>query len=288
MELTSRQHGDATGYIFDLDGTIYLGDRLIPGAAEAIATLRSRGDRVVFLTNKPLDSRATYAQKLTHLGIPTDVTDVINSSVVMADYLHRELPGARVYCIGEPPLLQKLHDAGMTLVADPRIDGADVDFVVASFDRSFDYEKLDCALQAILKGARLVATNADRTCPVDGGVIPDCGGIIAAIEAVSGQQVEVVVGKPNPMIARTALRLLDLPAERCVMVGDRLETDILMGNETGMTTVLVLTGVSTRADADAALATRADTETEGESSTTYSGGVPDFVVDSIVNVPAVS
>ena len=133
------------GYIFDLDGTVYLGDRLIPGAAEAVAELRARGAGVLFLTNKPLDSRRAYTRKLTSLGISATPEDVINSSAVMADYLKREAPGARVYCIGEPPLLQELHDAGMQLVADPRVRGADVDFVVAAFDRTFDYAKLDCA-----------------------------------------------------------------------------------------------------------------------------------------------
>lgn len=252
-----------------MDGTIYLGDKLISRADEAIATLRERGARIVFLTNKPLETRAVYAAKLTRLGIPTDVNDVINSSVVMADYLRTEAPAARVYCIGEPPLLQKLHEAGMTLVADPRIDGEDVDFVVASFDRSFDYEKLDCALQAILKGARFVATNADRTCPVDGGVIPDCGGIIAAIEAVSGKTVENVVGKPSQLTAEAALRTLGLPPEQCMIVGDRLETDILMGNKAGMMSTLVLSGVASRADAENA---------HGNT------GVPDYIMDSVASI----
>lgn len=270
------------GYIFDLDGTVYLGDTLIPRADEAIAALRARGDKVVFLTNKPLDTRETYANKLTRLGIPATVDDVINSSVVMADYLQREAPNARIYCIGEPPLVQKLHDAGLTLVADPRIRGGEVDFVVASFDRSFDYEKLDCALQALLNGARLIATNADRTCPVDGGVIPDCGGIIAAIEAVSGKQLETVVGKPNKLTAEAALHILGLPADRCTMIGDRLETDILMGNKAGMQTALVLTGVTTKEQADAVLAEAAnDLATDGPSFDASSHGVPDHVWDSI-------
>lgn len=262
------------GYIFDLDGTVYLGERLIPGAADAIAELRARGAGVLFLTNKPLYSRADYARKLTGLGIPAGPDDVVNSSAVMADFLRREAPGARVYCIGEPSLLQELADAGMQLVADPRLAGAEVDFVVAAFDRTFDYDKLDCALQAIKKGARFVATNADRTCPVDGGEIPDCAGIIAAIEAVSGQAVEVVVGKPHPLTVQAALNKLGLPAERCLMVGDRLETDIAMGNKAGMKTALVLTGVSTRADVEKAAA----------------AGIawPDFVIGSVAEVPGLS
>lgn len=264
------------GYVFDLDGTIYLGDSLIPGADETIAALRAGGSRVVFLTNKPLETRADYAEKLTRLGIPAKESDVINSSVVMADYLTRTAPGARVYCIGEPPLLQKLHDAGIQLIADPRVRGAEVDFVVASFDRSFDYEKLDCALQALRKGARLVATNGDRTCPVDGGVIPDCGGIIAAIEAVSGRQVDEIVGKPNKMTAAAALGALGLPAGDCLMVGDRIETDILMGNRAGMKTALVLTGVSRREDV-------APDVSESEPDLPDRGR-PDWMLDSVVQL----
>lgn len=187
----------------------------------------------------------------------------------MTDYLRRETPKARVYCIGEPPLLQKLHAAGLQLVADPRVEGEKVDVVVASFDRTFDYEKLDCALQAIRKGARFVATNADVTCPVDGGVIPDCGGIIAAIEAVSGKSVDIVVGKPNVLTAQAALNKLGLSPERCTMIGDRLETDILMGNKAGMQTILVLTGVSNRVDAERAEA---------------AGGKPDYILDSVAQL----
>lgn len=268
------------GYVFDLDGTVYLGNELIPGADEAIGELRRRGARVVFLTNKPLESRRAYAAKLTRLGIPATEEEVINSSAVMADYLRREAPGARIYCIGEPPLLQELHEAGMVLVADPRVPGCEVDFVVAAFDRTFDYDKLDCALQAIRKGARFIATNADRTCPVEGGVIPDCGGIIAAIEGVTGKAVELVVGKPHALTAQTALGKLGLPAERCLMVGDRLETDILMGNEAGMRTALVLTGVSRREDVPPS---PADGAQRGRPI-----GIPDFIIESIRDVPGLS
>lgn len=283
--MATARPNDPKGYIFDLDGTVYLDDALIPGAAEAIETLRSRGNRVVFLTNKPLDRRATYSQKLTRLGIPTRPDEIVTSAVVAASYMELAAPGATVYCIGEPPLLQKLHAAGVRLVADPRIGSVKVDFVLASFDRNFDYEKLDCALQAIRRGARFIATNGDATCPVDGGVVPDCGGIIAAIEAVTGKQVELVLGKPNPLIARTACRLLDLPPESCIIVGDRLETDILMGNETGMQTVLVLTGVTSRADADALLEMASAATATGELAPTSSRGVPDFVVESIAHLP---
>ena len=225
------------GWLFDLDGTVYLGEALLPGAGETIAALRSAGRRVAFLSNKPLYTRGDYAEKLTRLGIPTTAEEVVNSSVVLARYLRKLDPGAPVFVIGE------LQEHGFEVRGD-----ADVRWVVIAFDRTFDYGKLNTALQAVRRhGARLIATNPDRTCPVEGGEIPDCAGMIAAVEAVTGQRVEAIVGKPSPVILEVALETLGVAARDCVIVGDRLETDIVMGRSLGLATVLVLTGV-TRAD----------------------------------------
>ncbi|MGE5586701.1 MAG: HAD-IIA family hydrolase [Clostridia bacterium] len=239
---------DFEGYILDLDGTVYRGDRLIPGAQEVIIALRAMGKRVVFLSNKPIQSRDEYAVKLTRLGIPTEADDVVNSSLVMARYLADRAPGCRAYVIGELALVQELRAAGVEIVEDPTSSGTRVDYVVIAFDRTFTYAKLNCALQAARSGARLVATNADRTCPVEGGEIPDAAGMIGAVEGTTGLKVELVVGKPNPMMLQTALRRLDLGQDRCLVVGDRLETDVLMGKKAGMATALVLTGVTHRED----------------------------------------
>jgi arabinose operon protein AraL len=231
------------GWLFDLDGTVYLGEALLPGAGETIAALRSAGRRVAFLSNKPLYTRGDYAEKLTRLGIPTTAEEVVNSSVVLARYLRKLDPGAPVFVIGEPPLIGELQEHGFEVRGD-----ADVRWVVIAFDRTFDYGKLNTALQAVRRhGARLIATNPDRTCPVEGGEIPDCAGMIAAVEAVTGQRVEAIVGKPSPVILEVALEALGVAARDCVIVGDRLETDIVMGRSLGLATVLVLTGV-TRAD----------------------------------------
>lgn len=231
------------GWLFDLDGTVYLGEFLIPGAAETIAALRADARRVAFLSNKPLSTRADYAEKLTRLGIPTTADEVVNSSIVLARHLRRLDPGAPVFVIGEAPLIGELRDHGFEVR-----DDADVRWVVIAFDRTFDYAKLNTALQAVRRhGARLIATNPDRTCPVEGGEIPDCAGMIAAVEAVTGKRVEVVVGKPSPIILEVALERLGVSAAECVIVGDRLETDIVMGKSLGLATVLVLTGV-TRGD----------------------------------------
>jgi phosphoglycolate/pyridoxal phosphate phosphatase family enzyme len=235
------------GYIFDLDGTIYLGERAIPGAPQTIAKLRKRGCRVVFLSNKPLERRQAYAEKLTRLGIPTSLDKVINSSLVLARYLaNREhgMAGATVFAIGEPPLLEELTAAGLCLSDVPE----EIEVVIASFDRTFDYHKLNIGFQALSRGARFLATNADRTCPIEGGQVPDAGAVIGALEGCSGRKVELVAGKPSPLIMEMALEQLGLSADACLMVGDRLETDIVMGRRAGMSTALVLSGVTRRED----------------------------------------
>jgi len=230
------------GWLFDLDGTIYLGERLIPGADAAIAALRAAGRRVAFLSNKPLQTRAEYAAKLTRLGVPAAPADVITSSLVLARYLRDRDPGAPVFVIGEPPMLDEMRAHGFEVRPDERVR-----WVVIAFDRTFDYAKLNVALQAVKQGARLIATNPDRTCPVEGGEIPDCAGMIAAVEAVTDKKVEAIVGKPSPIILEVALAALGVPARDAAIVGDRIETDIVMGRRLGLGTVLVLSGV-TRAD----------------------------------------
>jgi len=240
------------GYVLDLDGTVYLGEALLPGAKRTVEVLRAAGSRVVFLSNKPLQTRADYAAKLTHLGIPTSPDEVINSSWVLARWLQDEAPGAALFVVGEPPLLAELRAAGFRLTEQPD----EVQFVVASFDRTFDYRKLQIAFDAVRAGARFIATNADRYCPTSPlppyrggrGGLPDAGAVIGAIEGCTGREVEVVVGKPSPITARAILDRLQLPARECIIVGDRLETDVRMGLEAGMATAVVLTGVTTPED----------------------------------------
>jgi arabinose operon protein AraL len=231
------------GYIFDLDGTVYLGEALLPGAGEAITRLRQAGRRVVFLSNNPTRTSAQYAARLSKLGLPTPPADVINSSQVMVQWLLHEAPGCRVFVAGEQPLKDELAAAGFRLVEH----AGEIDFVIASFDRTFHYGKLQVAFDAIRAGARFVATNADRYCPVPGGGEPDAASVIAAIEACTATTIEVVVGKPSPIMARAVAEIVQLPPERCLMTGDRLETDIAMGHGAGMATALALTGATTPA-----------------------------------------
>lgn len=231
-------------YLFDLDGTIYLGDKLLPGAAETLAGLRAAGRRVIFLSNNPTKTRQQYITKLTGLGIPATLENMVNSSFVMVQWLLREAPTARLFVVGEEPLKHDLREAGFQLTEK----ADEIDIVVASFDRTFEYRKLQIAYDAIGAGARLVATNPDRYCPTPTGGEPDCAAIIAAIEACTGAKCDPIVGKPSPIMVSMITSYLGLPPDRCMMVGDRLETDIAMGQNAGMLTAVALSGVSTRAD----------------------------------------
>jgi arabinose operon protein AraL len=231
------------GWLVDLDGTVYLGEQLIDGAAEAMAALRAEGRRIAFLSNKPLQTREEYASKLTRLGIPAAADDVINSSLVLARHLRTLDPGAPVFVIGEPPMQAEMRAHGFEVRDDERVR-----WVVIAFDRTFTYAKLNIALQAVRGGARLIATNPDRTCPVEGGEIPDCAGMIAAVEAVTDKTVELIVGKPSPIILEVALAALGCAPGESVIVGDRLETDMLMGRRLGLATILVLSGVTRPGD----------------------------------------
>lgn len=254
------------GFIFDLDGTVYLSDRLILGADRVIRNLRQAGKKVIFLSNKPLQTREDYATKLTHLGIPTQPDEVINSTFVMVHYLKKHAPEATLFVVGELPFIEELKKAGFKITEKPE----EVDYVIAAFDRTFDYRKLNIAFQAIKKfGAHFIATNPDRTCPVEGGEIPDCAGMIAAIEAVTEKKVEVIVGKPSPIMVETVLDVLGLNPEDCILIGDRLETDIRMGKEAGIATGIVLTGV---------------TREEDLRKIKHTPGQPDFVFQSIADV----
>lgn len=230
-------------YIFDLDGTVYLGDALLPSAGETIARLRELGRRTIFLSNNPTHTRAAYAKRLARLGLPTPEADILNSSLVMVDFLKTHLPNGRLFVIGEAPLMADLRAAGFELVDEAR----HTDAVIASFDRTFVYHKLQVAFDAIRAGARFFATNGDRYCPVPGGGEPDAAAIIAAIEACTNTQCEAIVGKPSRYTIEAVLSLIQLPAAECLMTGDRLETDVKMGLEAGMSTALTLTGATTSA-----------------------------------------
>jgi len=234
------------GFIFDLDGTLYLGERLIPGADDALRALRRAGKQVAFVSNKPIGTRQEYVAKLNRLGIPCTEAELITSPLVLARYLQKHRPGARCYPVAEEPVIQELLAHGLRIAEDPR----EIDVVVVSFDRTFDYGKLNTAYRAVIHGAELIGTNPDRTCPMPDYHLPDAACMIAAIEACTQHRVDPIVGKPSEIMLKEALDIIGLAAAECAMVGDRPETDMLMARRAGLKGVLVLTGVTTREDLD--------------------------------------
>jgi NagD protein len=252
------------GYVFDLDGTLYLGDALIPGAAATVGRLRSAGARTVFLTNNPTSLPADYAAKLCRLGIPAECEDVVSSTDALVGYLRANAPGARLLAISETLLADLLRSEGFEVVDDP----ARTDLVVVAFDRTFDYAKLTAAFRAVRAGARIVATNPDPYCPTPDGGLPDCAAMLAAIEAATGRRAEAIVGKPSPHMAAAVMARLGLPPDDVVIVGDRIQTDVALARTAGMHAALVLSG-----------ATRAD-----DLAATDTGQRPDFVLADVTQL----
>ncbi|CAG9621177.1 HAD-IIA family hydrolase [Sutcliffiella rhizosphaerae] len=252
------------GFIFDLDGTVYLGDEVIEGAAETIQLIKDKGDQVVFLSNNPANSRRTYQNKLRKMGIEADLEEIINSSFVTAKYLKQKLhSNEKVWVIGEAPLFEELQNHGVPITMDP----TKAAYALVSWDRDFTYGKLNQAYVAWKNGAIFLATNPDRTCPTPNGQVPDCGAIIGAIEGATGEAIHHIIGKPSNIMARAAAEHLKLKMADCIMVGDRLETDIKMGNEVGMQTILVLTGITNSSTLNPAIAT------------------PTYIIKSIKEIP---
>jgi HAD superfamily hydrolase (TIGR01450 family) len=249
------------GYALDLDGTVYLGDELLDRAAETITALRDAA-RVVFVTNKPLETAESYATKLSRLGIETSRHDVVTPLDSLVQYLDEHHRGANVLTVAEKLVDDVLRTSGHAVVRDP----LDAVVVVVSFDRTFTYAKLLAGYQAVGNGASIIATNPDPFCPTPDGGLPDCAAMLAAVEACTSTRAEAIVGKPSAHMGRAILARLGTAAEDSVIVGDRLLTDIVMADELGMSSVLVLTG-ATKSDDLANSVVR-----------------PDFVVRSLRNV----
>jgi 4-nitrophenyl phosphatase len=226
-----------SAYILDLDGTLFRGNEALPGAVETVAELRRRGAGIRYLTNNSSLTRSQYAAKLTGMGFEAPEEEVYSSGLGTAAYL-RERGHRRAFVVGEPGLHETLRAAGIETVEE----GAD--FAVVGICRSFSYDLLNGAMQAILGGAEFVATNPDPTYPLEGGrLIPGAGSIVAAVRACSGRE-PFVVGKPNPFLVELILKEAGLRPEEALVVGDRVDTDLESGRRAGCPTHLVLTGVT--------------------------------------------
>ncbi|WP_267639381.1 HAD-IIA family hydrolase [Haloarchaeobius amylolyticus] len=252
------------GAILDVDGTVLRGPDAIPGAVEAVQALRDAGLSLAFFSNNPTKFPAAYADRLTAAGVEASTAEVLTSGTVTAEYLSRNHAGERFFVIGEPGLCDQLRDLDLELTGDY----TEADTVVASIDREFTYEDLKTALWALSDDAvGFVGTDPDRVVPAADHLIPGSGAIINAVADVAGRDPEAVLGKPHDAAREAVLARLGVPPERCLVVGDRLDTDIALGEGAGMTTVLVLSGVTSRAEVE---------ESEHD---------PDFVVDSLADVP---
>jgi len=228
------------GFICDMDGVIYLGNQLLPGVAEFVNWLNENDKRFLFLTNSSERSPKELQQKLGRMGLDVDESHFYTSALATARFISSQSPGCSAYVIGGAGLIMALHDEGITM------NDVDPDYVVIGEGNSYNYENILKAVRLVLKGAKLIGTNSDLTGPAEDGIIPACRAMIAPIEMATGQTA-YFVGKPNPLMMRTGLRILGVHSEDAVMVGDRMDTDIVAGIETGLETVLVLSGVTDRA-----------------------------------------
>lgn len=231
-----------TGFLIDMDGVIYRGNQLIPGAETFIQTLRDNGHPFLFLTNNSQRTRLDVAMKLQRMGIDVDQQNVFTCAMATARYLAKVTPGCTAYVIGAGGLLNALHKNGIAIV------DSSPDYVVVGEGRTVTLEALEAAVQMILDGAKLIATNLDPSCPTaDGATRPGCGATIKYLETATGAR-SFSLGKPSPLMMRAARKELGLSTSQTVMIGDTMETDILGGVQMGYRTILVLSGGTQRED----------------------------------------
>ena len=227
------------GFICDMDGVIYHGNQLLNGVKEFVDWLYRENKQFLFLTNASSRSPRELRQKLLRMGLDIGEEHFYTSALATAKFLQSQEPGCSAYVIGDHGLYNALYDAGIT------INDVDPDYVVVGETTDYSYVHITKAMNLVNQGARLIATNTDITGPVEGGIAPACRAFVAPIEATTGKKA-YYVGKPNPLMMRTGLKILDVHSSDAVMIGDRMDTDIIAGIETGLDTVLVMSGVSTR------------------------------------------
>lgn len=232
---------DRLGFLIDMDGVIYRGKQLIPGADRFVGRLLAEEIPFAFLTNNSQRTRRDVATRLVRMGIPVDEGHIFTCAMATARFLALQKPGGTAFVIGEGGLLQALHKNGYAIVDD------DPDYVVVGEGRTFNMEIVEAAVRMILRGSKLIATNLDPNCPTAHGLRPGCGAIVAMLEAATGLSA-FSVGKPSPVMMRSARKELGLATDETIMIGDTMETDILGGVSMGYRTVLVLSGGTERHD----------------------------------------
>ncbi|MDO4491998.1 MAG: HAD-IIA family hydrolase [Lachnospiraceae bacterium] len=227
------------GFICDMDGVIYHGNRLLPGVTEFVSWLQENNKQYLFLTNNSGMTQKELRQKLKRMGLDVPEEHFYTSALATAEFLRKQAPGCSVYAVGEAGLLNALYDAGIMM------NDVNPDYVVIGEGRTYSLESLTKAVNLVRNGAKLVGANPDISGPIEDGIAPACGALVAPIEMATGKKA-YFCGKPNPLMMRTGLRLLGCHSEEAVIVGDRMDTDIVAGTESGCDTVLVLSGISDR------------------------------------------
>jgi len=227
------------GFICDMDGVIYHGNRLLPGVKEFVSWLQREDKRFLFLTNSSARSPKELQQKLARMGLHVDERHFYTSALATANFIRSQSPGCSAYVIGEPGLTNALYEAGITL------NDVDPDYVIIGETNNYNYDNICRAVSHVRAGAKLIGTNTDLTGPSEHGIIPACRALISPIELATGKTA-YFVGKPNPLMMRTGLSLLGVHSGEAAMIGDRMDTDIIAGIESGLDPILVLSGVTSR------------------------------------------
>lgn len=238
QELKKKQ-----GFICDMDGVIYHGNKLLSGVKEFVEWLYKENKRFLFLTNSSERSPRELQQKLERMGLEVGEEHFYTSALATARFIDSQSPGCTAYVIGAPGLVNALYEVGVTM------NDTDPEYVIVGETSSYNYDMLLKAVKYVQNGARLVATNSDLTGPSEEGMIPACKALVAPIELATGRSA-YFVGKPNPLMMRTGLKLLGVHSQEAAMIGDRMDTDIVAGMETGLDTVLVLSGCTNREDVE--------------------------------------
>ncbi len=232
------------GFICDMDGVIYHGNQILPGVKEFVEWLYRENKQFLFLTNNSGKTPMELSQKLKNMGLDVDESHFYTSALATAKFLSKQSPNCKCYVIGEPGLYSALYNEGIT------ISETDPDYVVVGEVFNYNYESVCKAVNLVRNGAKLIGTNSDVTGPTDNGnIIPACRALISPIEMATGKEA-YFVGKPNPLMMRTGLNMLGVHSNEAVMIGDRMDTDIVVGIEGGLDTVLVLSGVTSKEDID--------------------------------------
>ena len=234
---------DVRAVLCDMDGVLVHGSRIIPGAPEFLARLRSSGRRFLVLTNNSIYTTRDLQARLARSGLELDASEIYTSALATAQFLQSQRPNGSAFVIGETGLTNALYEVGYTQTEH------DPDYVVIGETTAYSFERITQAVRMVAAGARLIGTNPDVSGPSERGLVPACGAVVALIQSATGGQA-YFVGKPNPVMMRNALRTIDAHAVESMMIGDRMDTDIIGGTEAGMRTALVLTGITTRAEAE--------------------------------------